>query len=47
MNVVVAGKHALPQGLTMEEAVVHCRRNESWHLARGQQRQMPPGEPTW
>jgi xylulose-5-phosphate/fructose-6-phosphate phosphoketolase len=24
VNVVVAGKHALPQWLTMEEAVVHC-----------------------
>jgi len=24
VNVVVAGKHALPQWLTMDEAVVHC-----------------------
>ena len=24
MNVVVAGKHPLPQWLTMDEAVVHC-----------------------
>ena len=24
VNVVVAGKHALPQWLTMEQAVVHC-----------------------
>jgi xylulose-5-phosphate/fructose-6-phosphate phosphoketolase len=26
VNVVVAGKHALPQWLTMDEAVVHCTR---------------------
>ncbi|MGA8700032.1 MAG: hypothetical protein WB625_00105 [Candidatus Sulfotelmatobacter sp.] len=24
VNVVVAGKHALPQWLTMDAAVVHC-----------------------
>jgi len=24
VNVVVAGKHALPQWLTMEQAIVHC-----------------------
>ncbi len=37
VNVVVAGKHALPQWLTMDAAVVHCTEGHR-HLAMGQQR---------
>ena len=37
VNVVVAGKHALPQWLTMDAAVVHCTEGH-WHLAMGEQR---------
>jgi xylulose-5-phosphate/fructose-6-phosphate phosphoketolase len=34
VNVIVAGKHPLPQWLTMEEAVEHCTRGLSvWHWA--------------
>ena len=40
VNVVVAGKHALPQWLTMEAAVVHCTEGHR-HLAVGEQR---PGQ---
>lgn len=37
-NVVVAGKHALPQWLTMEEAVVHCTEGVGiWHWASNDQ----------
>ena len=37
VNVVVAGKHALPQWLTME-AGRHPLHRGAWHLAMGQQR---------
>ena len=37
VNVVVAGKHALPQWLSMDEAVVHCTRGDR-HLGLGEQR---------
>ncbi len=42
VNVVVAGKHALPQWLTMEEAVVHCTQGVGiWQWASNDQE----GEP--
>jgi xylulose-5-phosphate/fructose-6-phosphate phosphoketolase len=42
VNVVVAGKHALPQWLTMEEAVVHCTQGLGiWQWASNDQ----DGEP--
>jgi xylulose-5-phosphate/fructose-6-phosphate phosphoketolase len=38
VNVVIAGKHALPQWLTMEEAVVHCTEGISiWKWASNDQ----------
>lgn len=38
VNVVVAGKHAMPQWLTMEEAIVHCTEGISiWQWASNDQ----------
>ncbi len=42
VNVVVAGKHALPQWLTMEEAVVHCTEGIGiWQWASNDQNAEP------
>ena len=42
VNVVVAGKHALPQWLTMDEAVVHCTEGLSiWKWASNDQDDEP------
>ena len=42
VNVVVAGKHALPQWLTMEEAVVHCTEGLGiWKWASNDQQEEP------
>jgi xylulose-5-phosphate/fructose-6-phosphate phosphoketolase len=42
VNVVVAGKHALPQWLTMEEAVVHCTEGIGiWQWASNDQNSEP------
>jgi xylulose-5-phosphate/fructose-6-phosphate phosphoketolase len=42
VNVVVAGKHALPQWLTMDEAVVHCTQGVGiWHWASNDQDSEP------
>jgi len=42
VNVVVAGKHALPQWLTMEEAVVHCTQGLGiWQWASNDQDSEP------
>ncbi len=42
VNVVVAGKHALPQWLTMDEAVVHCTEGISiWQWASNDQGSEP------
>ena len=42
VNVVVAGKHALPQWLTMEEAVVHCTEGLGiWQWASNDQTDEP------
>jgi len=42
VNVVVAGKHALPQWLTMEEAVVHCTEGIGiWQWASNDQNDEP------
>ncbi len=44
VNVVVAGKHALPQWLTMDAAVVHCTEGIGiWQWASNDQ----GGDPTW
>jgi xylulose-5-phosphate/fructose-6-phosphate phosphoketolase len=42
VNVVVAGKHALPQWLTMEEAIVHCTQGLGiWQWASNDQDSEP------
>jgi xylulose-5-phosphate/fructose-6-phosphate phosphoketolase len=42
VNVVVAGKHALPQWLTMEQAVIHCTEGLGiWQWASNDQDQEP------
>ena len=42
VNVVVAGKHALPQWLTMEQAVMHCTEGLGiWQWASNDQEQEP------
>jgi xylulose-5-phosphate/fructose-6-phosphate phosphoketolase len=42
VNVVVAGKHPLPQWLTMEEAIVHCTEGVSiWQWASNDQETEP------
>ena len=42
VNVVVAGKHALPQWLTIEEAVVHCTEGIGiWQWASNDQEEEP------
>jgi xylulose-5-phosphate/fructose-6-phosphate phosphoketolase len=42
VNVVVAGKHALPQWLTMEEAIVHCTQGIGiWRWASNDQESEP------
>lgn len=42
VNVVVAGKHALPQWLSMDEAVVHCTEGLSiWKWASNDQNEEP------
>ncbi len=42
VNVVVAGKHALPQWLTMEEAVIHCTQGIGiWQWASNDQASEP------
>ncbi len=42
VNVVVAGKHSLPQWLSMEEAVVHCTEGISvWDFASNDQESEP------
>jgi xylulose-5-phosphate/fructose-6-phosphate phosphoketolase len=42
INVVVAGKHALPQWLTMEQAVVHCTEGLGiWQWASNDQQSEP------
>jgi xylulose-5-phosphate/fructose-6-phosphate phosphoketolase len=42
VNVVIAGKHALPQWLTMEEAVVHCTQGLGiWQWASNDQDSEP------
>ena len=42
VNVVVAGKHALPQWLTMEQAVVHCTEGLGiWQWASNDQEEEP------
>jgi len=42
VNVVVAGKHALPQWLTMEQAVIHCTEGLGiWQWASNDQQQEP------
>ncbi len=46
VNVVVAGKHALPQWLTMEQAVVHCTEGLGiWQWASNDQDLGDGGEP--
>jgi len=55
VNVVVAGKHALPQWLTMDEAVVHCTEGIGiWQWASNDQGSEPDvvmaccgDTPTW
>jgi xylulose-5-phosphate/fructose-6-phosphate phosphoketolase len=47
VNVVIAGKHALPQWLTMEAAVVHCAQGIGiWRWASNDQAstEQPPGK---
>jgi xylulose-5-phosphate/fructose-6-phosphate phosphoketolase len=42
VNVVVAGKHALPQWLTMEQAVIHCTEGIGiWQWASNDQNEEP------
>jgi len=42
VNVVVAGKHALPQWLTMEQAVIHCTEGLGiWQWASNDQEEEP------
>jgi xylulose-5-phosphate/fructose-6-phosphate phosphoketolase len=42
VNVVVAGKHALPQWLTMEQAIVHCTQGIGiWQWASNDQESEP------
>jgi len=42
VNVVVAGKHALPQWLTMEQAVIHCTEGLGiWQWASNDQQEEP------
>jgi xylulose-5-phosphate/fructose-6-phosphate phosphoketolase len=42
VNVVVAGKHALPQWLTMEQAVIHCTEGLGiWQWASNDQKSEP------
>jgi xylulose-5-phosphate/fructose-6-phosphate phosphoketolase len=42
VNVVVAGKHALPQWLTMEQAVIHCTEGLGiWQWASNDQNEEP------
>ena len=42
VNVVVAGKHALPQWLTMEQAVIHCTQGLGiWKWASNDQEEEP------
>jgi xylulose-5-phosphate/fructose-6-phosphate phosphoketolase len=42
VNVIVAGKHALPQWLTMEEAVIHCTEGIGiWKWASNDQEGVP------
>ena len=46
VNVVVAGKHALPQWLTMEQAVIHCTEGLGiWPWASNDQNPDQGGEP--
>jgi xylulose-5-phosphate/fructose-6-phosphate phosphoketolase len=46
VNVVIAGKHALPQWLTMEAAVVHCAQGIGvWQWASNDQVSGKSGEP--
>ena len=42
VNVVVAGKHALPQWLTLEQAIVHCKQGLGiWQWASNDQKSEP------
>jgi xylulose-5-phosphate/fructose-6-phosphate phosphoketolase len=42
VNVVIAGKHALPQWLTMEQAVIHCTEGLGiWQWASNDQTEVP------
>ena len=42
VNVVVAGKHALPQWLTMEQAIIHCTEGLGiWQWASNDQQEEP------
>jgi xylulose-5-phosphate/fructose-6-phosphate phosphoketolase len=46
VNVVIAGKHALPQWLTMEQAAVHCTEGAAiWPWAGNDQDAEPGSEP--